>query len=376
MKKLLLLNLIAIMIIASCSKDDIPDVPDIPEEEEEPYNPSPAVDGRIVSAYVTYWGKSIPDARVITHLNYAFAELYMRNGEYQGFRLQGNQNRFEQITQLKEQNPDLKILVSFTHVVDNPDNVQGGGFSALAKSDEHRKAFAQDCKAFIESWGIDGVDIDWEFPGISWSGAASDPAVDTQNHALLMKQLRETLGDEYLITYAGYVKDKVPVQGGYRYIDIKAVDQYTDFVNLMTYNMDAAPKHHSALSDSRAYWDCLRTVNAYKGAGVPEEKLVLGIPFYGQHSFSEKPTSLNYNTIINLDKSIYKTDNWDPISSTPYVTKNGVFFCGYDNPKSIEIKGEWALSSGLPGLMYWQYDADDAKGTLRKAVWETVMTYR
>lgn len=371
MKKLLLLSLAALLFITSCVKDVIPEIPG--EEPEKPYVPSARVEGRLVVAYVTYWGTSTPDPNLFTHINYSFAELYMRNGMYQGFKLQGSEARFRQIVNLKKQYPHLKISLSFTHVVDNPDNSQGGSFSALAKSDTQRKAFAADCKAFIETWGIDGVDMDWEFPGISWSGAASDPTVDTYNHVLLMKELRETLGSKYLLTYAGYIKDKTASGGGFKFIDIKAVDQYVDFVNLMTYNMDAAPKHHSALNDSRAYWDCTRTVNAYRAAGVAYNKMVLGIPFYGQHSFSEKPTSINYSSILALDKAQYKIDNWDPISNTPYVTKNGVFFCGYDNPKSIDIKGKWARSLGLKGLMYWQYDGDDSKGTLRKAVWETVM---
>ena len=353
----------------SCEKEPIPD----PGPDEKPYVPATLKEGRVALAYVTYWGTQIPDARIITHINYAFAELYVRDGEYQGFKLQGNESRFQQIVDLKKQHPHLKILVSFTHVVDNYDNIQGGSFSALAKSDEYRKAFAQDCLEFIEKWGIDGIDIDWEFPGLSWSGAASDPAVDVQNHILLMKQLRETLGTNYLLTYAGYIMDKRSVTGGYRYIDIKAVDQYVDFVNIMTYDMDAAPKHHSALSDSRAYWDCTRAISAYKNAGVEYNKMVLGIPFYGRHSYSEKPQSLNYSAILNLDKALYKIDNWDAVSKTPYVTKSGIFFCGYDNQQSIENKASWARGLGLKGLMYWQYDADDAKGTLRKAVWESVM---
>lgn len=371
MKKFLLLCAAALMFVTSCEKDPIPDIPG--EEEPKPYVPAERVDNRIALAYVTYWGTRIPDTRLITHISYAFAELYVTNGVYQGFKLQGKEERFRQIASLKNSSPHLKVLIAFTHIVDNPDNSQGGSFSAMASTDAGRKAFASDCKAFLEKWNIDGVDIDWEFPGLSWSGAASNPAIDTYNFTLLMKELRETLGTGYILTYAGYVKDKVAVTGGYRYIDVKAVDPYVDFVNIMTYNMDAAPKHHSALSDSRAYWDCVRSVNAYRVAGVSYDKMVLGIPFYGQHSFSEKPTSLNYSTILTLDKSIYKIDNWDPVSNTPYVTKNGVFFCGYDNPKSIEIKANWARSLGLKGQMYWQYDGDDSEGTLRKAVWESVM---
>lgn len=371
LKRLLPAISVAVIMLAlplSCEKEPIPTPP-----EEKPYIPAERVEGRVALAYVTYWGTQIPDVRLITHINYAFAELYMRDGEYTGFKLQGTESRFKQIADLKKENPRLKISISFTHVVDNYDNIQGGSFSALAKSDEYRKAFAQDCLEFLEKWGIDGIDIDWEYPGLSWSGAASDPAVDVQNHILLMKQLRETLGDKYLLTYAGYVMDKKAVTGGYRYIDIKAVDKYVDFVNIMTYDLDAAPKHHSALNDSRAYWDCARAINAYRNAGVEYNKMVLGIPFYGRHSFSEKPQSLNYSAILALDKTIYKIDNWDAISNTPYVTKYGAFFCGYDNARSIENKGIWALGLGLKGMMYWQYDADDTKGTLRKAVWESVM---
>jgi len=369
MYKRILPILFLLILVAGCQKETLPIIP----EEEQEYIPAQRVDGRVVLSYVTYWGTTIPDPTFFTHICYAFAELYVKDGVYMGFKLQGKEERFRQIANLKKQNRDLKILISFTHIVENSDNSQGGGFSALSKSDQYRKAFALDCKAFLQAWDIDGVDIDWEFPGLSWSGAASDPAVDVANHVLLMKQLRETLGSEYLLSYAGYVKNKVAVSNGYRYIDIKAVDPYVDFVNLMTYNMDAAPKHHSALNDTRAYWDCLRTVNAYINAGVSYNKLLLGIPFYGCHSFTEKPTSLNYKTILTLDKSIYKIDNWDIVSSTPYVTKNGVFFCGYDNSRSIEIKGKWAIGLGMRGLMYWQYDGDDSKGTLRKAVWESIM---
>lgn len=362
----------AMLIISGCEKDNLD--PDSPGEEPQVYEPAKKVEGRVAVAYVTYWGTAIPDARVLTHINYAFAELYVENGVYKGFKLQGKEERFRQIVSLKNQYPDLKILISFIHTVDNPDNSQGGGFSALSKSDEYRKAFAQDCLDFINRWGIDGVDIDWEFPGLSWSGHACDPAVDTDNYTLLMKQLRETLGSNHLLTYAGYVKDRqVTSSGGSRYIDVAAVAPYIDWVNIMTYNMDTAPHHHSALKDATAYWDCERAVNAYLSKGVPANKLVLGIPFYGSHSYSEKPTSLNYNTIIKLDRNIYKIDNWDNAASVPFVTKNGVYFCGYDNERSISIKGAWILGRGMKGLMYWSYDGDDAAGTLRKAVWEATM---
>ena len=333
-------------------------------------------DGRHVTAYVTYYGSLKPDCSVLTQINYAFAELYMVNGVYQGFKVQGKMERFESIASLKKDSPELKISLSFTNGVANDDNRQGGGFSALAASEAGRRAFAGDCLAFLEKYGLDGVDLDWEYPGLSWSGAACDPSCDTDNYVLLVKQLRETLGSKYEISYAGYCTNKEAVTGGYRFIDIAAMDPYVDYVNIMAYDLDEAPNHHSALSDSRAYKDCRRAVQAYLNAGVSPQKLVLGIPFYGRHSWSKSPGALTYKSILQLDPHQYRRNNWDQIASCPYVTTmSGDFICGYDNPRSIAIKGNWVRESGMLGLMYWEYDQDDDNGTLRKSVWNAVMTY-
>jgi chitinase len=91
--------------------------------------------------------------------------------------------------------------------------------------------------------------------------------------------------------------DKQPATGGWRYVDIKGMDPYVDYVNIMTYDLDAAPHHHSALKSDRAYRDCVRSVQAYLDLGISPKKLVLGIPFYGRHSFSESPTAISSHTI-------------------------------------------------------------------------------
>ena len=374
MKKLFTLMALAVAVLfVGCEGDDYQRGQTSGGDTEQTNDLLPAKDGRVAIAYVTYYGKAIPDPTLMTHINYAFAELYVKDGVYKGFKLQGSEDRFRQVVALKKKNPNLKISLSFSHTVTNEDNSQGGGFSAMAKSDEYRKAFAKDCRDFCSKWGIDGIDIDWEFPGLSWSGHACDPSVDVENHVLLMKQLRETLGTRYLLTYAGYVKDVTESNGGRRYIDIAAVDPYVDFVNVMTYDMDAAPHHQSALRDKSAYVDCERAIKAYTDAGVAASKLVLGIPFYGRISFEKSPGAIDYNKIILLDKNDYKIDNWDSNANVPYVTYKGSYYCGYDNEKSVAIKGDWIRSLGMKGMMYWDYNADDNQHTLCKAVWQAVM---
>lgn len=316
---------------------------------------------------------AIPDPTYLTHINYAFAELYIKNGVYEKFDLQGERERFNQVKKLKERNADLKILLSFTNSVSNSGNSQDGGFSALAKSPEMRQQFAQDCKQFVQKEGIDGIDIDWEFPGMTFGSNVYDEMADVDNFTLLMKDLRETLGNSILLTYAGYCKNKQPQNEGWKYIDVKAVDPYVDFVNIMTYDLASAPGHQSPLNKPSAYWDCKRSVDEYLNAGVPAGKLVLGIPFYGRAHF-DSGGSINFKNIVNLNESEgYVIDNWDEEGSVPYVTKDGVFYCGYDNPQSIALKGEWILGLGMKGLMSWDYDGDDNKGTLRKALWNAVM---
>ncbi len=363
------------LLLISCNRERIEPKPNPDDDMNEVFVPAEKIEGRIALSYVTYYGKEIPDPTYLTHICYAFAELYVDNGMYRKFALQGSQSRFEDIMALKRSHPHLKILLGFTHTVENKDNTQQGGFSVTSATEANRQAFAADCLAFVKEWDLDGIDIGWEFPGISWSGHASDPKNDTRNHVLLMQQLRETLGPNYLITFPGYVMDAKQTTEGSRYIDLHAVAPYVDFVNIMTYDMDQAPNHHSALEDKRAYWDCVRALNAYKAAGFPVEKMVLGIPFYGRISFSQNPSAVTYAQIKKMNPATYVVNNWDPTASVPYVTiKNtGAFYCGYDNAASIAIKGTWMLSMGMKGMMCWMYDGDDANGTLRKALWNAVM---
>lgn len=367
-EKLFALSVAFVLLFTSCNKDNY-------EAASGTRNDSimTKVDGRVVSAYCTYYGSTLPDPNYVTHINYAFAEVYVAGGVYKSFKLEGTESRFEEVVNLKKAHPTLKILLSFTNGVSNSDNSQGGGFSAIAGNETYRKQFAADCLAFIKKWGIDGIDMDWEYPGLSWSGAASDPANDVNNFTLLMSQLRSTLGSNYLLTYAGYVMDKQKETGGYAFMDIAAVMPYVDFVNIMTYDLDAAPHHQSALSDTKSYWDCNRSVSAYVNAGAPYNKLILGIPFYGRHLFSDK--ALYYKAIIALDKSIYKIDNWDSSAQVPYVTKDGVLYYSYDNARSIAIKGSWITGLCMKGMFYWNCDGDDSSGTLTKAVWNATMKH-
>ena len=89
---------IAALMLTSCGGggggngldgEDSPVVPPTPIEEVDPPINEPLVapnaridDGRHVTAYVTYYGSLTPDPTVLTHINYAFAELYDGLGSF------------------------------------------------------------------------------------------------------------------------------------------------------------------------------------------------------------------------------------------------------------------------------------------------------
>jgi chitinase len=139
----------------------------------------------------------------------------------------------------------------------------------------------------------------------------------------------------------------------------------------MTYDMDEAPKHHSAMYRSELTGDmsCEESVNAHLAAGISASKLVMGIPFYGR-ARGELGRSANYGKIVTLEGY---TQMWDDIAKCPYlVDSTGNIVCSYENPKSIEIKCRYVIENELRGIMYWEYSGDDENGTLRKSVYEGV----
>ena len=108
MKKIIFIVIAIILGLSSCHDDDyITGVPSFGPPEVN--NMAERVNGRVALGYVTYYGKMLPDPTYMTHINYAFAELYVKNNVYQKFDLQGDKERFNQVKKLKERNSNLKI---------------------------------------------------------------------------------------------------------------------------------------------------------------------------------------------------------------------------------------------------------------------------
>ena len=165
--------------------------------------------GPVVVAYVSGGqGKPLPDFGKVTHIDYAFGRI---DSTFSGLSIE-NPPRFKEIADLKNEYNKTAQRKVFMQL-----SIGGWGsgrFSEMVTDTACRHAFVAACKKVVEDYGIDGIDLDWEYPSSGVAGISSAPT-DIDNFTLLVKELRNALGDDKLLTIATISTA--------RFIDFKAV---------------------------------------------------------------------------------------------------------------------------------------------------------
>ena len=319
--------------------------------------------------------ESTIDATMLTHINYAFVNV--RDSMAWLERLETDTINFRRLNNLKRTNPELKILIS----------VGGWGwsdfFSDAVLTESSRRKFAKTNAAIVEDYNLDGVDIDWEYPGMKGQDNVFRPE-DKQNFTLMFKSIREELdavsartGKRYLLTTA------IPCFT--RFIEMTEMDkaqQYLDYINLMAYDFYVAGDtagHHSNLFPAEDYekeQSGDRAFKEYTKAGVPAAKLVLGIPFYGRSwymkSADNKGINRGVDSVARGGGYSYIKDSlatrpgfvryWDDKAKAPYLwNAESRQLVSYDDEESIKLKCEYVVEHGMAGVMFWQYASDPKK---------------
>lgn len=232
----------------------------------------------------------------------------------------------------------------------------------------------------LEEFPFDGIDLDWEYPCYGEAGIASSPD-DKRNFTLLLKTIREALsakgeedGRHYLLTIAAGA-DQYYVDG----TEMAKVQQYLDYVQLMTYDMrggfQVLTGHHTNLYTPTG--DLFRistdaSVNLFIRAGVPKEKIVIGAAFYSRiwnevpdrnHGLHQMAGSTGgYGPSFAELEAKYINKNgyiryWDEEACAPFLF-NGSSFISYDDEESIQCKCDYVKDQGLAGIMFWEYGCD------------------
>lgn len=308
--------------------------------------------GKIVVAYVGAGSDVIPEQSLMTHINYAFGHV---NETFDGVRI----SKPERLRAIVKACPDVKVCLSVG-------GWGSGRFSEMAADENLRRSFAQSCAQAVKEYGLAGIDIDWEYPTVPAAGISSSPD-DTENFTLLMKDLREAIGPDKLLTLA--------TSASARFIDFKAILPVIDFVNVMSYDMGRPPRHNAPLygkdaegnrSPIAGRMNCHAAVQAHLAAGVPASKMTMGMPFYG-HGKEGYNDYVDYKDMKEPLEGY--EEKWDSIACVPYyANKEGRLVLGYDNPRSIGLKCKYIIDNDLLGGMYWEYSCDSGDLALARTV--------
>ncbi|GHB31617.1 glycoside hydrolase family 18 protein [Mongoliitalea lutea] len=334
--------------------------------------------------YIAGWKNldvSTIDPFAFTHINYAFANVV------NGIVTEG-EGRFEQdslnllaLNSLKSGNPDLKILISI-----------GGwtwskGFSDAVITPEGRKKLTDSAIEYLIKHRLDGLDFDWEYPGIPGDDNPYRDE-DRENFVSMLQSVRTALDS------LGYLHNRHYLQtiasGGFQeYVDannLGEAQQYLDFINIMTYDFTGvgAEKtgHHTNLSASDPNIRSTQAaVRQHMEAGVPVEKLVIGVAFYGKAWKSVNPENnglyqdaVGWKNFSFKDMQQFITDDayqklWDDVSQAPYLwnVQDSIFFT-YEDEQSIQAKAAFVKEMGLGGMMFWEYNEDSNEHALLKTM--------
>ncbi|XP_060080739.1 probable chitinase 10 [Ylistrum balloti] len=321
------------------------------------------------------------DPNLCTHIIYAFASV---DGNNIGLNDFTEEDTLTRVVNLKESNRYLKVILGVGGWVHGTT-----AFTALVNSRASIEAFAKNAIAFLRSWDLDGLDLDWEYPG-----SRDSPPADKQRFTQLLRILRSEFEAEgvqtglprLLLTAAVSVDEKI-VQSGY---EITKIAKDLDLINLMTYDLhgfwDKTLGHNSPLYSRDGESRVMAQLNQDWGVthwlsnGAPPEKLMLGIATYGRTfrtdngkemgdiamgpgrpgKFTSEAGFLAYYEVCQYLQNGW-TKKWHQQHQVPYAYSEDQWV-GYDDLQSITIKAQYVKSRGLGGVMVWAIGMDDFRG--------------
>ena len=275
-----------------------------------------------VVGYMPSWSGDVNAVQYskLTHINYAFI-LPTSTG---GLQALDNPSKLQSLVANAHAN-GVKVMIS----VGGWNNGDDSGFEGLAGNSGYRNTFVSNIISLISQYNLDGVDIDWEYP---------DAGTSANNYVALMSQLSTEMHNRGKLLTAAVVG----TDGG---SILNAVFNVVDYLNLMAY--DENNFQHST------YDYATRSMNYWRGRGLPASKAVLGVPFYG------RPTWETFAQLVarGADPNADVFDN-----------------VGYNGITTIKNKTNLAFDQGS-GIMIWELSGDATGGnSLVSAIHDVVLT--
>lgn len=305
----------------------------------------------------------------LTHIIYSFLHLEgnsLTAGVHDSIAI-------TKLTGLKKKNPNLKIILSL------------GGWggcptcSDVFANEKGRQGFSHSVKHLLEKFSADGLDLDWEYPALESIPGFKYSPDDKQNFTLLIRSLRQTLGNGYELSFAA---------GGFteffnNSVEWDIVMPLLDRVNIMTYDYingySTRTGHHTPLYSTVEQPESTdNAVRFLDSIGIPKNKMVIGVAFYARifkdadstnHGLYRDCRFEGFVGYRNFSDYFSRHEGfrfyWDDIAKAPYgYNPHQQLFATFDDKRSIALKTTYARDNGLNGIMFWSLNGDSPENGL------------
>lgn len=250
------------------------------------------------------------------------------------------------------------------------------GLQRIAADEKKLATYVGQVVPLVAKHDYDGLHIDWEFPSDRQDRGSFVRLVVALHKSLAEQAKSSGRAEPYLLSTT------VGPSGFFgKWIDIGAVESRLDWLQVMTYDMSGPwsryAAHHAPLfpsdKDPERAWRAVSIAMDYwhTDRGVPKEKLVVGIPFYGRALPVVKPYAplepakrkqhgqLAFSEIRELVGKGWPA-NWDASSQAPWLQTpdKKPLLIAYDDRNSVDKKAKWARDNGYRGLYYWALHHD------------------
>ncbi|KAG2351924.1 chitinase [Suillus spraguei] len=234
-------------------------------------------------------------------------------------------------------------------------------FSSNIATSESRTTFVKTLTDFVHKYKLDGIQFDWEYPGTKDVGCNPISAGDTSNYLEFLQELRkDPVGGKLTLSAAGKPSADIPYVG------------------------PNAPMADTCASPENQQGSAFSAIKAWTAAGMPSNKIVLGVASFGRSysvsssDASNEPTLAAYPA---FDASKQPSgDGWD--DATGFLNKDGTYangimhrydLCSHtsfaynptsnvmislDNAHSFTFKGKFIKTIGLRGFAMWEAAGD------------------
>ncbi|KAI1182685.1 chitinase [Nemania serpens] len=321
-----------------------------------------------------------------THIIFSFAAINpstfkVSAGDTQTEYLLGRMNA------IKVLQPDIKIWVALGGWAFNDPGPTQTTFSDIAASPAHTKTFLDSLVQMMNTYGLDGVDIDWEYP------AADDRAgrpEDFKNIVTFVKSIHERMK-------ADKRGNSMAIPASYWYLqhfDIKKLESYVDWFNLMSYDMhgswDIDNKFTGPYANSHTNMTEIQTaLDLLWRNDIDPTKVTMGMGFYSRTFTLTDPSCNHVGCTVSSGGNVGRCSDTVGVLLHPEVAEIvsekkltpvldhtaavktvawGNQWTSFDDVATWRLKGNTARGQCIEGFMVWAMSQDDSKGTNIKAL--------